>query len=163
MPATTPLARMKEGFGDKSKLVEAVEKLTGDGLWVARINKEKGLAHVSNAKLLRLHSTFTEVKEKFGSREKLVDAILELENRTRDPGLKQKLSTWPVPRLFDAYLSAFKRNARTARQQQARGSVEPASNASSGMGQTKPAAGPASAGESRTSRPTRSRVETRGR
>ncbi len=163
MPATTPLARMKEGFGDKSKLVEAVEKLTGDGLWVARTNEKKGLAYVSNAKLLRLHSTFTEVKEKFGSREKLVEAILELENRTQDPGLKQKLSTWPVPRLFDAYLSAAKRNARKARQQQAGGSVESASKAASGTGQTKPAAVRASARESRTSHPTRPRVEKPGR
>jgi hypothetical protein len=111
MATKTPLSIVKEQFGEKSKLVEALEKLTGDALWVARTNKDKGLAHVSNAKLLRLHATFTAVKEKFGTREKLVEAVLELEKRTQDVGLKQRLSSWPVPRLFDAYRSAKKRSA----------------------------------------------------
>jgi hypothetical protein len=108
--AKTPLTLMKEAFGDKAKLVLALEKLTGEELWLARTNKSKGLAHVSNAKLLRLHATFTEVKEKFGTREKLVGALLELEKRSKDTGLRQKLSEWPVPRLFDAYKSALKRS-----------------------------------------------------
>jgi hypothetical protein len=114
MAHKSPLAAVKEVFGDKAKLVEAVEKLTGDELWVARTNKSKGLAHVSNAKLLRLHATFTAVKEKFGTREKLVDAILELENRAKDAGMRQRLAEWPVPRLFDVYKSTAKRNARAA-------------------------------------------------
>jgi hypothetical protein len=112
MSSKTPLARMKETFGDKGKLVEALEKLTGDELWVTRLNKDKGLAHVSNAKLLRLHATFTEVKSKFGTREKLVDAILELEKRTKDPGYRQRLLAWPVPRLYDTYKSTAKRAAK---------------------------------------------------
>jgi hypothetical protein len=111
MAAKTPLLIMKEKFGEKSKLVEALEKLTGDALWVSRTNKDKGLAHVSNAKLLRLHATFTAVKEKFGTRDKLIDAILEVEKRSKDAGLRQKLAEWPVPRLFDAYKSASKRHA----------------------------------------------------
>ena len=111
MATKTPLSIMKEQFGEKSKLVEALEKLTGDALWVSRTNKDKGLAHVSNAKLLRLHATFTAVKEKFGTREKLIDAILEIEKRTKDAGFKQRLLEWPVPRLFDAYKSASKRHA----------------------------------------------------
>jgi len=54
------------------------------------------------------------VKEKFGTREKLIDAILQLENRGKDTGLRQKLSEWPVPRLFDAYKAASKRKAPAA-------------------------------------------------
>jgi len=109
MATKSPLVLVKEKFGDKAKLVAAVEKFTSDDLWVARTNKAKGLAHVSNAKLLRLHATFTEVKEKFGTREKLIDAILELEKRSKDAGLRQRLSAWPVPRLYDAYRSLSKR------------------------------------------------------
>jgi hypothetical protein len=109
MSTKSPLARVKEQFGDKEKLVAAVEKLGGDDLWVARTNENKGLAHVPNAKLLRLHRILTEVKEKFGTREKLVDAILELEKRTKDAGYKQRLSAWPVPRLYDTYRSTAKR------------------------------------------------------
>jgi hypothetical protein len=109
MATKSPLALVKEGFGDKSKLVEAVEKLTTGDLWVARVNEAKGLAHVSNAKLLRLHAIFAEVKEKFGTREKLIDAIVELEKRSKDAGFRQRLSAWPVPRLYDAYRSTSKR------------------------------------------------------
>jgi len=111
MASKTPLALVKEKFGDKAKLVAELEKLAGDELWIARTNKNKGLAHVSNAKLLRLHATFTQVKEKFGTREKLIAAVLDLEKRAKDTGLRQKLSEWPVPRLFDAYRSAVKRSA----------------------------------------------------
>jgi hypothetical protein len=113
MAANEPLARVKEQFGDKAKLVASLEKLTTEDLWVSRTNKDKGLEHVSNAKLLRLHAVFSEVKEKFGTRDKLIDAILELEKRTKDAGWRQKLASWPVPRLFDAYKSAAKR-ARAA-------------------------------------------------
>lgn len=104
MAAKSPLALVKEKFGDKEKLVLALEKLTAEDLWVARTNKEKGLAHVSNSKLLRLYALFTEVKEKFGTREKLIDALLALENRSKDQGLRQKYVAWPVPRLYDAYI-----------------------------------------------------------
>jgi hypothetical protein len=110
----SPLSIVKEKFGDKEKLVAAVEKFTTDDLWVARENKEKGLAHVSNAKLLRLHATFTAVKEKFGTRDKLIDAICELEKRVKDDGFKKRLSAFPVPRLWDMYRSANKRNAPPA-------------------------------------------------
>src|SRR6202789_1367120 len=107
-----PLAQVKEAFGDKKKLVEAVEKFTGEDLWLGRTNKNKGLAHVSNAKLLKLHATFSLVKEKFGTRFKLVDAILALENRAKDEGLRARLLAYPVPRLWDMYSSADKRKVR---------------------------------------------------
>jgi hypothetical protein len=110
----SPLAVVKEKFGDKAKLVAAVEKLTGEDLWVSRTNKDKGLAHVSNAKLVRLHETFTAVKEKFGTRAKLIEAILEVEKRTKDEGYKQHLSEFPVPRLWDLYKSTAKRLAPKA-------------------------------------------------
>ena len=109
--AKSPLAIVKEKFGDKEKLVAAVEKLAGEDLWVSRTNKEKGLAHVSNAKLVRLYETFTAVKEKFGTRAKLIDAILEVEKRAKDEGYKQHLSAFPVPRLWDLYKSTSKRHA----------------------------------------------------
>lgn len=105
----SPLASVQEKFGDKAKLVEALEKFTKDDLWVNRTNKDKGLAHVSNAKLLRLHRTFTEVKEKFGTRDKLVDAVLGLMKRTKDAGMRTRLAAYPVPRLLDLYKSWSKK------------------------------------------------------
>lgn len=108
----TPLQIVKERFGDKTKLIEALRKFTNEDLWVNRLNAEKGLEHVSNAKLLRLFDTFSAVKEKFGNRFKLIDAILDLENRSKDEGFRTRLEAYPVPRLYDTYKSAARRKAR---------------------------------------------------
>ena len=106
----SPLAIVTEKFGDKAKLVAELEKFTkDDDLWVSRTNADKGLKHVSNAKLVKLHRTFSEVKEKFGTRAKLIDAILEVEKRVKDEGYKTRLGAFPVPRLYDMYKSAAKR------------------------------------------------------
>ena len=110
-----PLAAITEKFGDKAKLVAELEKLTKDeDLWVGRLNKDKGLAHVSNAKLLKLQATFAAVKEKFGTRAKLIDAICEVEKRAKDEGYKARLGGFPVPRLWDMYRSAAKRSGAAA-------------------------------------------------
>ena len=135
MASQTPLALAKEKFGDKAKLVKEVEKLATDDLWVSRTNKNKGLAHVSNAKLLRLHATFSEVKEKFGTREKLIDAVLELQKRGKDSGLRQQLASWPVPRLYDSYKSLAKRL----------GGAKPAPTAKAAVPKAPPKAAPRSA------------------
>jgi hypothetical protein len=109
MATKSPIAIVKEKFGEKKSLVEAVQKLADGDLWVARTNKDKGLAHVSNAKLLRLHAIFTTVKEKFHTRDGLIDAILALTKRTKDAGYRSALAKHPVPRLFDMYKSTAKR------------------------------------------------------
>jgi hypothetical protein len=113
MAGKAPLAIVKDKFGDKTKLVEAVKAFLTDDLWVARTNAdrggERGLEHVSNAKLLKLHATFSAVKEKFGSRAKLIDAILDAEKRTKDAGYRTRLEAYPVPRLYDLYKSSDKR------------------------------------------------------
>jgi hypothetical protein len=113
----SPLGLVKEKLVDKKKLVEAVKALATEELWLGRTNADreggdKGLERVSNAKLLRLHATFTTVKEKFGTRAKLIDAILAAENRAKDAGYKSRLERYPVPRLYDHYQSASKRAAR---------------------------------------------------
>jgi hypothetical protein len=108
----SPLAIVKDKFGDKTKLVEAVKALATEELWLGRTSadrgKDRGLEHVSNAKLLRLHAVLSEVKEKFGSRAKLIDQILESDKRTKDAGMKKRLESYPVPRLYDLYKSASK-------------------------------------------------------
>jgi hypothetical protein len=105
----SPAAIVKEHFGDKAKLLAALGPLTNEDLWVPRVNEKKGLARVPNAKLLRLYSVLTAVKEKFGNRFKLVDAICEIEKRSKDEGFKKRLLDYPVPRLYDVYRSAAKR------------------------------------------------------
>src|SRR5271166_73755 len=101
----SPLATVKEKFGEKSKLVEAVKALATEELLLGRTSADRGhdrgLEHVSNAKLLRLHAVLSEVKEKFGTRAKLFDEILAAEKRTKDAGFKKRLEAYPVPRLYD--------------------------------------------------------------
>ena len=127
--AKSPLSVVKEKFESKEKLVAEVEKFTGDDLWVARTNKDKGLAHVSNAKLIRLHATFSAVKEKFGTRAKLIDAICEVEKRAKDEGYKTRISAYPVPRLWDLYKAASKRNAPKTAKTKSTKKPEPAKKA----------------------------------
>jgi hypothetical protein len=134
-----PLAIVKEKHGDKEKLVKAVEAFTSDDLWVSRTNKDKGLAHVSNAKLLRLLETFTAVKEKFGTRAKLIEAVLEVEKRAKDEGYKKHLSEYPVPRLWDLYKSTTKRHAPKTAPAKKAPSAQPAKKTAA----TKPAKKPA--------------------
>ena len=109
----SPLSIVKEKFGDKAKLVEALKGFQTEELWLGRTAADRGgektLAHVSNAKLLRLHATFTAVKEKFGTRDKLVGAILDMEKRSKDDGYKKRLSAYPVPRLWDMYRTVERR------------------------------------------------------
>ncbi len=112
--AQSPLAIVKDKFGSKEKLVEAVQKLATDALWLDRVNDQKGLGRVSNAKLLRLHASLEDAKSRFGSRDKLVAAICELEKRSKDEGYKSRLSSYPLPRLIDLHDSAKKRTARAA-------------------------------------------------
>ena len=111
-----PLATIKSKFENKAKLVSELEKIAKDeDLWVSRLNSNKGLAHVSNAKLLKLHATFAAVKEKFGTRAKLIDAIADFEKRAKDDGYKARLGGYPVPRLWDMYRSAAKRSSTAAK------------------------------------------------
>jgi hypothetical protein len=100
---TSPLAQVKDRFGDKAKLVAAVQALATEALWLDRLNSEKGLAKVSNAKLLKLHASLSKAKDEFGSRDKLVDAILTLEKRTSDAGHKTGLANQPLPRLLERH------------------------------------------------------------
>jgi hypothetical protein len=110
----SPLSVVKERFGDKEKLVAAVEQLAKGDLWLARTNEDKGLASVSNAKLLRLHQVLSTAAKSFGSRAKLIDAILDLEGRKKDAGLRSRLEGHPLPRLLDAHRAASRRAKRRA-------------------------------------------------
>ena len=107
----SPLTLVKERFGSKDKLVDAVRDLATDELWIDRVDEDKGLERVSNKKLLHLHAVLSEVKSQFGSRAKLIDAICELEKRSKDEGYRDRLGRWSTPRLFDWYKSAKKRAA----------------------------------------------------
>jgi hypothetical protein len=118
-PLSTPLSTVKQRFESKEKLVEAVEKLMSDELWVNRLSSDRGgkrgLRHVSNTKLLRLHDTLSAVQKEFGSRDKLVAELLKLESRTEDAGYKRRLEGYSAARLFDQWKSSKRRASRAAK------------------------------------------------
>ena len=83
----TPLAEVKERFGSKEKLVKELRTMFDKGeMFENRLNPDKGLAHVSNEKLLKLHKVATEIKERFNTRANLVDDLLKTLKRERTRG-----------------------------------------------------------------------------
>jgi len=109
-----PTGRVKGQFEDKAKLISAVQALATSALWLDRVNADKGLAKVSNAKLLKLHSALSRAKKEFGTRDKLIGAVLDLDKRGKDEGYKTRLAAYPLPRLLDLHDSLSKSSANKA-------------------------------------------------
>jgi hypothetical protein len=109
MPTKSPLSLVKERFTDKDGLLKALKELATEELWIDRLDASKGLDSISNKKLLRLHTVLSDVKKQFGTRGKLVEAILSQEKRAKDEGYKSRLDRLSTPRLFDQYKAGAKR------------------------------------------------------
>ncbi|HKY36090.1 MAG TPA: hypothetical protein VJN18_09135 [Polyangiaceae bacterium] len=110
----SPVAVVRERFQSKEQLVEAVQKLASSDLWLERVSGGKGLAKVSNQKLLRLHDVLSDAKQRFGSRDKLISAILELKKRTKDAGYTAKIKQYALPQLLDLHQSSERQGKRAA-------------------------------------------------
>jgi hypothetical protein len=108
--AKSPFQQVKDRFGSKEALVKELKALVEKSdLFIKKFNESKGLERVSNLKLLRLHRIAQEVQEKFGTREKLVGALIELEGRVKDADYRKRFEKYTVGRLLDAYKAAQKR------------------------------------------------------
>ena len=108
----TPVSQVKERFESKDKLVAAVQKLATSDLWLDRVSSAKGLGRVSNAKLVRLHDVLTDAKKRFGSRDKLIASIVEINKRGKDKGFASKLAAYPLPQLLDLHASSERASKR---------------------------------------------------
>ena len=107
---TTPLAEIKERFGSKEKLVKELKAMFDKGdLFENRLNPDKGLLRVSNAKLLALYDLGTEIKERFSTRAKMTEDLLKMMKREKDEQFRAKLESWGLPRLWDYYKSVAKK------------------------------------------------------
>jgi hypothetical protein len=106
----SPLTVVKERFKNKQALIDAVKALATDELWTDKLNEDKGLPRVSNAKLLHLHDVLSAVKKEHGSRAKLIAAILTAEKRTKDEGYKTSLEAKSTPALYQIFRAAKKRS-----------------------------------------------------
>lgn len=103
----SPLAQVKDSFGSKEKLVDALVSLP-EGVLDRAEDKDawkQQLLSAANSKLLKLHSVGSSVAKQFGSKEKLVDALLKLQSRSKDQDFRSKLVTLPVGKLYDRFVS----------------------------------------------------------
>lgn len=95
-----PKARLAKLHNSKADLAKTLAGAlaAGDedtGALTARLSK------ASNMQLLRLQKVVETVKSKFGSREKLIEAIGSAANKSKDKDYLAKLATYPLPRLLD--------------------------------------------------------------
>jgi len=112
----SPWKQVEEKFGSKEALIKELSALVEKSdLFIKKFNEAKGLERVSNLKLLRLRRIAAEVQEKFGTREKLVTALVELEGRAKDADYRKRFDHFTLGRLVDTYRASERRQKRAAR------------------------------------------------
>lgn len=112
----SPLQRVKEKFESKEKLVEALLGLPESVLERTEGDDKDGykarLLAAANTKLLKLHAVGTAVAQRFGNKDGLVDALLKLENKSKDQDFRRKLQQQSVGKLYDQHQAAERRAKR---------------------------------------------------
>ena len=110
MATKSPLARVKEEFGGKDKLVDKIVGLLGSGD-EPKDEMRRRLLGAANKKLVRLHGVATQVKE-LGGRDALAGATAQEMGRAKDKDYVTKLGTFSSGRLVDMLEAARRRNKR---------------------------------------------------
>lgn len=119
MSRETPLQKMKRLHGGKDKLIEAVVKAL-KSLDADAEDLDERLAGAPNTRLLRLLDAATAVQERYGSKDKLVDAICAAEGKGKDSDYRARLAADPIPKLLDQ-ATASERRARQGKVKVERG------------------------------------------
>lgn len=109
--ARHPRARVTDAHGGKEALAKALAAT------IARSDEDTDmlaakLKTASNQQLLRLQKAAARVKEKWGSRAKLITAIGTAENKGKDKDYLAKLDSYSLGQLLDL-ATASERRART--------------------------------------------------
>jgi hypothetical protein len=112
----SPLARQKDEHESKEKLVDRVMSVLGS---IAKSEEDHDtlkarLLAASNKKLLRLHDVGTEIKSKYGSVDKLAEAVGAALGRAKDAPYIAKLKTFTPSRLLDMVKTGEKRGKKKA-------------------------------------------------
>jgi hypothetical protein len=114
MATKSPLARVKEEFGGKDKLVDKIVGLIGSQSEdESKDDLRRRLLGAANSKLVRLHGVATKVKE-LGGREQLASAAATEMGHGKDKDFVEKLSTYSTGRLVDMLGSARRRSQRAS-------------------------------------------------
>jgi len=140
MATITPLARVKEEFGGKDKLVDKIVGLLGSGD-EPKEDLRRRLLGAANSKLIRLHGVATQVKSA-GGREQLATAAAQELGRAKDKDYVTKLGTFSSGKLVDILQSAKRRSTRAAAKAKGK-TAAPAAKARTAKPATKAGAKPA--------------------
>ncbi len=142
MPHKSPLAVVNETFGGKDKLVDKLSALLEAD--ESKEELKKRLLGVANTKLLRLHRIASAVKEKFGSRDKLLASTVSALGRAKDKDYVGKLETYSTARLLDTVTVAQRKTQKAGAPVMAKApAVKPAKAAAKAGGKAAAAAKPA--------------------
>jgi hypothetical protein len=102
----TPLAKVKRLHGGKETLVDSLVAALAKDSDESTEELKQRLMTVSNKKLLRLSQALQQVREKYGSKDKLVEAVSTAKGKSRDQDYIDKLHSLPITRLLDMAGSA---------------------------------------------------------
>ncbi|MBA2662105.1 MAG: hypothetical protein H0U74_07390 [Bradymonadaceae bacterium] len=101
MAKQSPLQRVKAEFGSKAELAKKVAALLDRPEGEEAAAFEKRVSNLSNTKLLRLLEANKLVQSKFGSKDKLVDAIVRARFSGGNVDYGKKISGFTLPKLLD--------------------------------------------------------------
>ncbi len=112
----SPLARQKDEHESKEKLVDRVIGVLGS---IAKSDEDHDalkarLLAASNKKLLRLFDVGSQIKSKYGSVEKLAEALGGALGRAKDAPFIAKLKSHAPAKLLDLMRTAEKRGKKKA-------------------------------------------------
>ena len=112
----SPLTRTKDEHGTKEKLVDKLVTLLGQ---IKKTDEDKDelkarLLAASNKKLLRLLEVGSEIREKYGSVEKLAEAAAGALGKAKDSPYLEKLKSLTPGKLLDVLHVAEKRGKKAA-------------------------------------------------
>src|SRR5262245_42813865 len=95
----TPLQAVKRLYGTKEKLVDSIASVFKGAEEEAAEARDR-LLKASNAQLLRLAGAAKTLKEKYGSRDKLVGTVSSALGKAKDKDYVEKLKGFSVTRLL---------------------------------------------------------------
>jgi hypothetical protein len=112
MAKQTPLQIVKDRYGTKDKLVDAVAALVERDQGETEEEHKKRLKYVSNAKLLHIAAQAERAKA-LGGREALIAKVLERKGQTKDHEYADRLKRLSLGRLIDL-VAGLERAAKQA-------------------------------------------------
>jgi hypothetical protein len=114
MSQKSPLAIVNETFGAKDKLVDKLVGLLDRGD-ESKDDLRKRLSSAANIKLLRLHQVATTVKDRFGSRDAMVEQVAKALGRTKDKPFVERLAAYSDARLVDLAKATERKAKKSAK------------------------------------------------